>query len=254
MCYRPPWIFGAVFEAAKAFIDPKTASKILFVNGDDKDGSENDKKMHEVIGTQRRIDRKRGEESSREMERKRTEQNRTEQNREEENIGKEEGQAEKSAEQSGGEGSLSRPCSRHVQSQSQYLPRVLYMTANRAHSTIAATHTDIIRSIIAHDFLLFNLFALYYTTLPYPTLPYPILPCPTLHSSALLCPTLLLSLLYSVPSLLGPNWKVLTGAGQPRVASGCSPGYNHAVFWPKYVRLIRRIEIIFNFFYRGFNS
>jgi hypothetical protein len=174
-----------VFEAAKAFIDPKTASKIVFVNGDDKDGSENDKKMHEVIGTQRRIDRKRGEESSREMERKRTERNKTKQNREEENIGKEEGQAEKSAEQSGGEGSLSRPCSRHVQSQSQYLPRVLYMTANRAHSTIAATHIDIIRNIIAHDFLLFNLSALYYPSLPYPTLPYP-----TLLYSALLCSAL----------------------------------------------------------------
>ena len=124
MCYRPPWIFGAVFEAAKAFIDPKTASKIVFVNGDDKDGSENDKKMHEVIGTQRRIDRKRREESSREVKRKRTErnktkQNRTEQNREEENIGKEEGQAEKRAEQSSGEGSLSRPCSRRIQSQFQ---------------------------------------------------------------------------------------------------------------------------------------
>lgn len=128
MCYRPPWIFGAVFEAAKAFIDPKTASKIVFVNGDDKDGSENDKKMHEVIGTQRRIDRNRGEESSREVERKRTDQN-----REEENIGKEEGQEEKRAEQSSGEGSLSRPCSRHAQSQFQSQPRVVYMTANRGH-------------------------------------------------------------------------------------------------------------------------
>lgn len=64
MCYRPPWIFGAVFEAAKAFIDPKTASKIVFVNGDDKDGSENDKKMHEIIGEQRRAEERGREKKS----------------------------------------------------------------------------------------------------------------------------------------------------------------------------------------------
>jgi polynucleotide 5'-kinase involved in rRNA processing len=74
VCYRPPWIFGAVFEAAKAFIDPKTASKIVFVNGDDKDGSENDKKMQEIIGEERSKEERREERRERrEEKRKRVE-------------------------------------------------------------------------------------------------------------------------------------------------------------------------------------
>jgi hypothetical protein len=32
------------------FIDPKTVSKILFINGDVSDGSENDLKLREIIG------------------------------------------------------------------------------------------------------------------------------------------------------------------------------------------------------------
>ena len=31
----------------------------------------------------------------------------------------------------------------------------------------------------------------------------------------------------------GPDWKILTGAGQPAVNPKSSPGYNHAVHWPK---------------------
>jgi hypothetical protein len=38
--------------------------------------------------------------------------------------------------------------------------------------------------------------------------------------------------------LAGPDWKILTGAGQPRVNPQSSPGYNHTVFWPKWVEYI----------------
>lgn len=34
-------------------------------------------------------------------------------------------------------------------------------------------------------------------------------------------------------SIIGDNWKELTGAGQPAVIEGCSPGYDHAKYWPK---------------------
>lgn len=48
--YQPPWIFKGIFEAVKGFIDPKTVSKVYFVQGDDGDGTENDLKMRSIIG------------------------------------------------------------------------------------------------------------------------------------------------------------------------------------------------------------
>lgn len=48
--YQPPWVFKAVFEAIKRFIDPKTVSKMIFLYGDDSYGSSNDLLMRSVIG------------------------------------------------------------------------------------------------------------------------------------------------------------------------------------------------------------
>lgn len=32
--------------------------------------------------------------------------------------------------------------------------------------------------------------------------------------------------------LVGSDWRTITGAGRPRVAEQCSPGYDHAAEWP----------------------
>lgn len=46
----PPMIFEAFFNSIKSFIDPKTASKVVFVRGDVSEGSPNDIKMKLIIG------------------------------------------------------------------------------------------------------------------------------------------------------------------------------------------------------------
>jgi hypothetical protein len=33
-------------------------------------------------------------------------------------------------------------------------------------------------------------------------------------------------------TIIGPNWKVLSGADQPIHSPGASPGYNHSEYWP----------------------
>eukprot|EP01038_Epipyxis_sp_PR26KG_P012344 gene12344-16555_t len=43
-------------------------------------------------------------------------------------------------------------------------------------------------------------------------------------------------------SIIGPNWKILTGAGQPIYNKNCSPGYNHVLFWPKIMEICRNIR------------
>ena len=48
--YQPPWIFKGVFEAVKRFIDPKTVRKVVFIIGDDSEGSENDILMKNLVG------------------------------------------------------------------------------------------------------------------------------------------------------------------------------------------------------------
>jgi len=48
--YKPPFVFKAVFEAIKMFLDIKTSSKLLFLYGDDSDGSDNDTLMKHVVG------------------------------------------------------------------------------------------------------------------------------------------------------------------------------------------------------------
>jgi hypothetical protein len=50
VCYRPPWVFKTVYEAMKRFVDPRTTSKVIFLYGDDSDGSPNDLQMKKVIG------------------------------------------------------------------------------------------------------------------------------------------------------------------------------------------------------------
>ena len=39
--------------------------------------------------------------------------------------------------------------------------------------------------------------------------------------------------------IIGDDWKRLTGADQPVVLPGCSPGYDHDIFWPE---ICKRIE------------
>jgi hypothetical protein len=41
-------------------------------------------------------------------------------------------------------------------------------------------------------------------------------------------------------TIIGDNWKILSGACQPVVASGCSPGYNHDGYWPSAVEKATR--------------
>lgn len=33
-------------------------------------------------------------------------------------------------------------------------------------------------------------------------------------------------------SIIGPNWKILSGADQPIYSPGASPGYKHEEYWP----------------------
>mmetsp|Transcript_15037 Transcript_15037/g.25074 ORF Transcript_15037/g.25074 Transcript_15037/m.25074 type:complete len:303 (+) Transcript_15037:243-1151(+) len=42
-------------------------------------------------------------------------------------------------------------------------------------------------------------------------------------------------------SIIGDNWKILTGAEQPVVVPGCSPGYDHSKHWPS---VLARLETL----------
>lgn len=50
IAYKPPFVFKAFYQSVKMFLDAKTISKVTFIYGDVADGSENDKKMREIIG------------------------------------------------------------------------------------------------------------------------------------------------------------------------------------------------------------
>ena len=50
ICYKPPSYFSVFFNIVKPFVDPKTVSKMVFLNGDVSDGSENDILMQSIIG------------------------------------------------------------------------------------------------------------------------------------------------------------------------------------------------------------
>jgi hypothetical protein len=50
ICYQAPWVFKPIFEAVKVFIDPKTVSKVHFVQGDESEGGEMDRLMKTIIG------------------------------------------------------------------------------------------------------------------------------------------------------------------------------------------------------------
>lgn len=41
--------------------------------------------------------------------------------------------------------------------------------------------------------------------------------------------------------LIGDNWKILTGAEQPVVKTGCSPGYDHSQYWPMAMARLQNI-------------
>ena len=44
-------------------------------------------------------------------------------------------------------------------------------------------------------------------------------------------------------TIIGDNWKYLTGACQPVLAAGCSPGYNHEIYWPSVVEKATRYKV-----------
>jgi hypothetical protein len=48
--YQAPYLFQMFFKTVKPFLDPKTVSKIVFIRGDCKPGSENDKILTNIIG------------------------------------------------------------------------------------------------------------------------------------------------------------------------------------------------------------
>lgn len=50
IAYRPPYVFKAFYESVKPFLDPKTASKVVFIYGDVSDGSANDTTLRTIIG------------------------------------------------------------------------------------------------------------------------------------------------------------------------------------------------------------
>lgn len=50
IAYKPPYVFKAFYESIKMFLDPKTASKVVFIYGDVSDGGDNDKLLQQVIG------------------------------------------------------------------------------------------------------------------------------------------------------------------------------------------------------------
>ena len=50
ICYKGPAYFTTFFNLVKPLIDPKTVSKIRFINGDVSDGSNNDTLLRDIIG------------------------------------------------------------------------------------------------------------------------------------------------------------------------------------------------------------
>lgn len=50
IAYQPPAYFRIFFNTIKGFLDPKTASKVVFIIGDVSEGSDNDLKMKEIVG------------------------------------------------------------------------------------------------------------------------------------------------------------------------------------------------------------
>jgi len=48
--YQPPAYFSVFFAAVSPFIDAVTKSKLIFIKGDTSKGTENDKKLTEIIG------------------------------------------------------------------------------------------------------------------------------------------------------------------------------------------------------------
>jgi len=43
-------------------------------------------------------------------------------------------------------------------------------------------------------------------------------------------------------ALIGDNWKMLTGADQPVLKSGSSPGFDHGVYWPLTMQRVKEIQ------------
>lgn len=43
-------------------------------------------------------------------------------------------------------------------------------------------------------------------------------------------------------TIIGSNWRELTGATQPVHAPGCSPGYRHDEFWPQLMDRVKMVQ------------
>ena len=46
--------------------------------------------------------------------------------------------------------------------------------------------------------------------------------------------------------IIGEDWKKLTGAGQPVLVPGCSPGFNHDEYWPELLKKVYALQKIEN--------
>ena len=49
--YKPPWVFKQVWNLVKGLMDPRTHSKIVFMVGDTDEGSQNDRELCRLIGS-----------------------------------------------------------------------------------------------------------------------------------------------------------------------------------------------------------
>ena len=48
--YQPPTVFNALWTVCRGLMDAKMVSKIVFIKGDDSDGTENDRVMRGIVG------------------------------------------------------------------------------------------------------------------------------------------------------------------------------------------------------------
>lgn len=44
-------------------------------------------------------------------------------------------------------------------------------------------------------------------------------------------------------AIIGDNWRELTGAGQPVISPGCSPGFDFSVYWPSVMKRVQALQV-----------